>query len=599
MRVPLVLLACLVLGSQVIATPLPSSKAGEPQSVPDDPLSRDWKRLQSEHFIAVGDASESQLRDSLMQLEQFRSALVTIFPHLSLESPVPTVLVLFKSPASMAKFRPRDARGRVRENVAGYFNKRAYLNRMVTAVIPDREAMFEVLQHEYTHYVMRLSGRDIPSWIDEGLAEFYGTFKSADRTSGLLGSPPKWRVRTIGSGEYQLPFDEFFTSEGVSRTFRSQTQTQRFYSMAWGLVHYMLVGDRAGQLGVYLNAVQRGASPQEAFQETFKVSYGALQLELSAYLRRFKIPARRLALPPTAAASNPVERMTEVSALQTQAELLLELGADDEAEPILRKALALDAAHVDARRALAMLRWQRQQPDDALMTIRTLAAEAPKNFATQLLHASYSNYQGEYETAMRAADAAIGINKLSPDAWFSLSVSASALGREAQASGAMMNVQKLYRDPDWYRSRAHILWSAGNHAGVTRDVEAFAEASGWGNERIPYTAFLGTLSYRKLGQEDKAAALVARAAPCIDPKTWTASVAAFLGGTLTAERFLDLADGIGEETEAHGYIGVMASIGGRLDEARRHLEWVRDRGARNYTEYRMSVAELRRLDAAR
>jgi hypothetical protein len=80
---------------------------------------------------------------------------------------------------------------------------------------------------------------------------------------------------------------------------------------------------------------------------------------------------------------------------------------------------------------------------------------------------------------------------------------------------------------------------------------------------------------------------------------WTASVAEFLGGRLAAERFLDRAKGTGEETEAHGYIGGMASVGGRLDEARRHLEWVRDRGARNYTEYRISIAELRRLDAAR
>ena len=34
---------------------------------------------------------------------------------------------------------------------------------------------------------------------------------------------------------------------------------------------------------------------------------------------------------------------------------------------------------------------------------------------------------------------------------------------------------------------------------------------------------------------------------------------------------------------------------GRIDEARTHFEWVKEKGDRNYTEYELAMAELKRL----
>lgn len=65
------------------------------QSAPPK-TSRDWKRLRSANFAAVGNGSESVLREAVTRLEGFRQALLSQFPRLQLDSPVPTVMVVFQ-----------------------------------------------------------------------------------------------------------------------------------------------------------------------------------------------------------------------------------------------------------------------------------------------------------------------------------------------------------------------------------------------------------------------------------------------------------------------------------------------------------------------
>ena len=51
-------------------------------------------------------------------------------------------------------------------------------------------------------------------------------------------------------------------------------------------------------------------------------------------------------------------------------------------------------------------------------------------------------------------------------------------------------------------------------------------------------------------------------------------------------------------TEAHAYIGIKANIDGDRDTALKHLEWVSDKGRRDYTEYRLALGELDRIERA-
>ena len=592
MRGPTALLVLL------LAAPAAAQPAAQPGTAAV-PFSRDWKRIRSDHFTAVGNTSEAQLRTALGELERFRSALTSAIPGLRIESPVPTVLVLFKDLRSMTPFNPRDERDRPRGNVAGYFSRLPDVNRMVSSVQRERADTFSVIFHEYTHYVINRSGRPLPTWVNEGLAEFYSTFRTTGPATGLLGGVPRWRARTLRSGEPLLSFDELFTAEGTARTFRNGVKLQRFYAQSWALVHYTMVGKRAGQLAVYLAALEKGLAPPDAFREAFDVSFDALHAEMRAYLRQLRLPAIGVSFPERVAAdTNPVERLTEVEVLQLQAELLLQHNAPGEAEPLVREALRLDGTHPGARRALAALQRQRHHWSEAVTTMRAVAADAPKDFAAQYWLASDLTVNGDREEAMRASTAAVALNEGSPDAWMQLSVGAHALGRSSQSEAAMRRVLSLLQNPDWYRTRARAFWWLGDDAAVVRDVTAYVAEVGWGNEGV-HAVFLSALAHRKLQAPDEAQRLLRQASIAIEPGSWTAVVAQFLLGELQVQPFLDRATGPGQETEAHAYVGLVASIDGRREEALRHLSWVRDRGRRAYSELPIALAELRRLESPR
>ena len=81
--------------------------------------------------------------------------------------------------------------------------------------------------------------------------------------------------------------------------------------------------------------------------------------------------------------------------------------------------------------------------------------------------------------------------------------------------------------------------------------------------------------------------------------TWTAKVLDYMQRKTTAAAFLASATNDGERTEAHTYIGFDDALGGRRDAAIAHFRWVKDKGSRNFVEYPIAAAELKRLEASR
>jgi tetratricopeptide (TPR) repeat protein len=588
-------LLCLWLAALITASGL---AFGQPSQTTPAPLSRDWKRIRGEAFTVIGDGTDEQLRAAVMELERFRVVLKMLLPAARFTSPVPTVLVLFRDARAMTPFKPRDERGKIIEDVAGYFSMHPEVNQMVSAVYPDRFDTLGVLFHEYAHYIIHSTGEAIPTWVDEGMAEFLGTFRTDGPATGILGSVPPWRAARLASNEPLLSFEELFTAEGVTKAFGNEVQVQRLYAQAWGLVHYMTVGKRAGQLGQYLQALAKGRTPREAFQDAFNVSFEVLQREMRAYMRQPALPAARITLPATLAADKaPIERLSEVDALSTQAQVLMRAGAADESEALVQRALKLDASHVGARLSLAAIQRHRRQWNEAVTTMKSIAGDAPREFAAQYYLSVDLTTEGRHEEAMEAANASVTLNGGSPDAWLQLSVAALALGRTSQADAALARATSLYRSANWPLTRAHRLWWIGNDSGVVQDVNAYASSVGWNQEGVAYATFLAALSYTRLGQPQQAKTIIERAAGGIASDSWTAVVAQFLRGDLAASAFLNRAKGIGQETEAHAYIGILAAIAGRRDEAMSHLQWVEERGSRSYSEYGLALAELNRLRA--
>src|SRR5262249_6299386 len=150
---------------------------------------------------------------------------------------------------------PRDGNGKV-QNTAGYADFTPDGN---VLVFGQRNDDYPVLFHEYAHYLVhRSTGFAIPTWISEGLAEFYSTFEVAyDKDHDRVGRPLGYRLPSLASGSF-IPLREIVSPRNMEEMWKSLDRISLSYAEAWALVHYISVERRsptATPLGDYLRAL--------------------------------------------------------------------------------------------------------------------------------------------------------------------------------------------------------------------------------------------------------------------------------------------------------------------------------------------------------
>ena len=539
------------------------------------PLSREWKRLPADEFTIVGTSSAKDLAQLAVELETFLAVLQQMTPSLRLASPVPTYVVALKDFGAFTSFQPRGPDGRRLNWVAGYFSPGPDGNYLVAPWGgKDRESL-AVMLHELTHHLASRNVGGIPTWIAEGVAEFYSTFRiDADRNLAIVGEPPRERVRSL-IGKSLIPMDRFFAVTSTNEFANSPVELDLFYAQSWALVHYFFVGDqgaRTRQIGTYLRALERGQERSAAFTLAFGSTYDELGKDLVKYVRDLQFPVFRLkpsgpgGLTPDASR---VEPMPEADAAALQAGVLWRAGAHADAEAAVKRTLALQPLSLRARIAMNEARLQVAPAADAA---------------------------ADYEQFVALAAQAAAAKPLDGYTQFSLSLSAVAAGKVAESDAALREAQRLGLGPDGYRRRSSVALAFGSDEVAARDARAYFDTPVSDAYNGPYAAIIGAVALRRTGQQAEADRLLGKAAPLVTAGTWTAKVLDYMQGKTAAAAFLASASNDGERTEAHTYIGFDDVLGGRREAAITHFRWVKEDGSRNFVEYPLAVAELKRLE---
>jgi tetratricopeptide (TPR) repeat protein len=589
---------CLAAALPAVSSIAARQDRSEPAAVR---ISRDWRRLVSADLEVIGNASERDLRRTLEEVQNFRDTLRRLMTTLDFGSDQKTILIALRDAQMFERFAPRDGRGRKRVNVAGYFSVQPYANVMVLPIYAEREFTYEVAFHEYVHFLVYRNLRNVPRWLSEGLAEFYSTYFVDSRGRAIIGRPPPGWVATLRIRP-MLSLSKFLDPESSARLFDNPAAANLFYAQAWALVHFMTLSDRGarqGQILKYLQALQTSSSHLDAARQAFGTDLNRLSADVERYVNRDELPALTLARPEKQAAAHRVEvaPLTEADAWHVQGRLLTDVEATEDAEKALVKALAQAPGHRGARVAMGRVRLQQERRDEAVAVLTAAAGEASDDFEPQYYLGTALAAVHRYEESLKAYDRAVAINPQSALAWFGLSQAALALKRDSHADAAMRQVQGRYSDPSWYYSRAQFAFGLGRNELAIRDIDQYLTLAGWADESAVYAAFIGAIAHSRLSQLAEAEALLALASRAASPKSWTAIVVQYLQGHLNDEAFLDRARDNGQRTEAHAYIGLRLLLADRKDQARQHFLWVKTQGDRHYTEYRLALAELERLDA--
>lgn len=149
----------------------------------------------------------------------------------------------------------------------------------------DSEIVRYVVYHEYMHFLVSASGYDLPTWLNEGLAELYSTVEISDR-SATIGRETVWCSMVLVSKNL-IPLERLFEINEASPEYRNRKHGQgTFYAQSWG---YLTLGKTKVPKGAIWKLVDRILSErvvaEEAFREITGMGFDQMERSLKRYIR--------------------------------------------------------------------------------------------------------------------------------------------------------------------------------------------------------------------------------------------------------------------------------------------------------------------------
>ena len=238
----------------------------------------DWVRVETPNFIVFGESGERRVREVADEFERFREALARVIPAASAPVAVPTVVVVFSSQRSFDPYVPRFNGKPIR--LGGYFFASDDMNIVALADANHDESLHTIF-HEYVHLVLDNVSRGMPLWLNEGLAEYYGTFKVEDGgRRALIGNVIPSHLQLLNSRRL-LTIPELLAVDQDSPVYNEGQRQSLFYAQSWALVHMLVAGspNRAPLLARYGRLVSEGTPSLDAWQDVFKDQKISAELE--------------------------------------------------------------------------------------------------------------------------------------------------------------------------------------------------------------------------------------------------------------------------------------------------------------------------------
>jgi tetratricopeptide (TPR) repeat protein len=363
-----------------------------------------WRSVRSENFFLVGNAGEKEIRQVALRLERFRDGLTRFFSGANLSPAVPTRVLVFRTDESYRPFKP--LYDGAPSNVAGYFQGSPDLNYITITIDGNTLRPFGTVFHEYVHLFVENNLRGLPLCLNEGLAEYFSTFESADGgRRAIVGKSNDYHLRILRTREW-LPLSELLEADSRSAIYNERAQRDMFYAESWALAHYLILGrngERQSDFYRFAERMAEGAPVLESFRETFKADPSAIEEELKEYVTRDKRPAQAMRFDKASGIKD--EEMasaviTEAEAQYYLGDLLLHTNRLEEAASYLKEALRLNPELAPAHASLGMVRVRERRFAEAIPALRRAVELAPGNYLAHYYYAYGLSRQGMNEESV-------------------------------------------------------------------------------------------------------------------------------------------------------------------------------------------------------
>jgi hypothetical protein len=427
------------------------------------PLRAEWVRVESSNFVLYGEIGERRTRDYAREFERFREALGRAVPGATPRTAVPTIVYLFENARSMASYRPL-YNGKPVE-LTGYFVSDGAISTIMIAA-SEREQALRTIFHEYSHLVTSQTTRALPTWVEEGLAEYYSTFQvGADGRSALMGGLIEPH-RLLLHSERLLPLEQLLAVHQDSPLYNEGSRRSMFYAQSWALVHLLMNGDpdRRKPFALYRQRTASGESATEAWRALF----GEMNVvrELERYIRQTTMKGYRFAFDtevndtgfsvtkPTAAEVHGA--LAELRRLTTPDRALSHVeatpGGSSLYGDVVRALFLIDRGQQED--ALALLMRTAEAADDWLVKYR--AAVALERIATA------SDTEASRTAAAAAIDALTSVLAARPELPHALAIRGLLLGSTDEGIASIARARELAPGNEHYATyHAQLLIHRG------------------------------------------------------------------------------------------------------------------------------------------
>ena len=345
----------------------------------------EWTSVRTKNFFLIGNAKEKEIRGVAVKLEQFREVLRLVLPKLNLNSAIPTTVVVFKSDKAYDPYRPISGNGKADRGIAGYFMPGDDINYITLSTENESNQTLTTIFHEYMHSLVdnNLGRGKVPSWFNEGLAEYYETFRMDGDQKAVLGDIQPWHLELFRQ-QKMMPLDALFNADYTAMHRRGGGGRSMYYAESWALVHYLMQGNknRTPQMNVFISNLIGGKPPREAFQAAFQTDYATLEKELEKYVAQKNFTATGITFNDKLVVESEMRSapISEAAALAYLGDLLLHSYRYDEAAVNLEKSIALDGNSALANAALGRIRVHQNRFGDAKILLEKALSLDDKNY---------------------------------------------------------------------------------------------------------------------------------------------------------------------------------------------------------------------------
>lgn len=360
------LLVAIAIAAALLAPAAPAHAAGVA-----------WHRAATSHFVLYARAD----RDSVLRLARNLESMAEMleregFGVRSAERQQVT-MVAFPDKQEFQSHLP--IRGGKRAEIAGLAHKTAFGIWIGFAAYDDRGRM--VAHHELVHAIVDAALGSAPLCMNEGLAEFYSTWRATER-GGRYGEPISWHQWVVAH-DRPLSLDELFSINTKSPAYVRGGDSQKlFYAQSWAFIHYLMRLDgRSKRFRELALAIADGIPPRKAFAKSYAgESWDQIPGKLPGYVESGSIRSweMRLAEPVTSLSVKIREAGDAEVATHVGMWRVFEDEVDANATRVLLEGARRDTAEPGlAVAGLGALALREARPAEALRNCR--AAAATKN----------------------------------------------------------------------------------------------------------------------------------------------------------------------------------------------------------------------------